>query len=59
MKVFYEIDTTEYRAEELRKSLRGRKDASSVAVKLMLVTKGVQDLSDIERLYNKFSGNDE
>ena len=59
MKVNYEIDTVEYRAEELRKSMSYHVDASCVATKLILIKKSVENLSDVQRLYNKFSVNDE
>ena len=59
MRVNYEIDTVEYRAEEIKKSLSYHCGASAVAVKLSLIKKSVQNLSDVERLYNKFSVRDE
>ena len=59
MKVDYQIDTVEYRAEEMKKSLSGHSGASAVAVKLALIKKSVRKLSDVARLYNKFSVSDE
>jgi len=59
MKVDYEIDTAEYRAQEMRKSLSYHNCASSVAVKLHLIKKSVENLSGVERLYNKFFTDDE
>jgi len=59
MKVFYEIDTAKYRAGEMRKSLSYHEEASSVAVKLTIIKKSVQDLSHAARVYNKFTADNE
>jgi hypothetical protein len=59
MKVEYTIDTVEYRAEELRKSVSYHNGAASVAAKLVFIKRSVKDLSSINRLFNKISANDE
>jgi 4-hydroxy-L-threonine phosphate dehydrogenase PdxA len=55
MKVDFEIDTVQLRAEEIRKSLSMYNDPSAIAVKLMLIQDSVNNTSDIQRVFNKIS----
>tara|TARA_Y100001973_G_C4974228_1_gene221117 strand:- start:313 stop:492 length:180 start_codon:yes stop_codon:yes gene_type:complete len=59
MKVDFEIDTAQVRADELRKSISVYNDPASIAVKLLLIKSEVENLTEIQRLFNQFSTIDE
>ena len=59
MKVDFEIDTVKVLTEEIRKSLSKYNDPASIAVKLALIEKSVNNTSKTQRLFNKFSTTDE
>ena len=59
MKVDFEIDTLQVRTEEIRKSLSDYNDPATIAVKLSLIKGEVENLTDTQRLFNKFLVYDE
>tara|TARA_R100000664_G_C2744191_1_gene132243 strand:- start:1257 stop:1436 length:180 start_codon:yes stop_codon:yes gene_type:complete len=59
MKVDFEIDTVQVRSGEIRKSLSVYNDPASIAVKLLLIKSEVENLNDVQRLFNQFSVIDE
>tara|TARA_R110002051_G_scaffold38370_1_gene81670 strand:- start:245 stop:424 length:180 start_codon:yes stop_codon:yes gene_type:complete len=59
MKVDFEIDTLQIRTEEIRKSLSDYNDPATIAVKLSLIKGEIENLTDTQRLFNKFLVYDE
>ena len=59
MKVDFEIDTLQIRTEEIRKSLSDYNDPATIAIKLSLIKGEVRNLTDTQRLFNKFLVYDE
>ena len=58
MKVDYQIDTTKILSEEIRKSLSVNVTPASVAVKLALIMRDVQNLTPSKRSFNKLAAFD-
>jgi len=53
MKVDFEIDTLQIRAEEIRKSLSVYNEPANIAVSLSLIKSDVESLTYEQRLFNK------
>ena len=54
MNVDFEINTVNILTGALRKSLSEQDDPAMIAIKLSLIKSDVQNINDVERLFNRF-----
>lgn len=59
MKVDFEVDTQQVLMEAIRKSISQYNDPADIAIKIMLLKKGLSDLTPTDRLFNKLSVTDD
>ena len=59
MKVDFEIDTVRTRTVELRKSLSDYNEPATIAVKVALIKGEIAQLTDTQKLFNKFMVDDD